>query len=179
MAGKRMDAWLHPELSKAGVGYQAYEAKLALGAGGLTGLGLGDSRQKLGYLPFHYTDMILAIIGEELGLIGTLTVVVAFAVLVSCGFHIARNARETFGTLLAFGITVLIGLQAVINIGVVTSALPNKGLPLPFISYGGSSLLMMLTCVGVLLSVARRASVQEALPVPRAASDNPFAAQPT
>ncbi len=166
MAGKRLLAWLHPEENRFGVGHQAYEAMIALGSGGLTGLGLGNGRQKLGFVAQHHTDFILSIIGEELGLVGTLAVVLAFIVLVICGIYIARHARDTFGTLLVLGITVLIGLQAAINIGVVTSALPNKGIPLPFISYGGSSLLMMLTCVGVMLSVARRAPATEPLPRP-------------
>ena len=157
MRMKRIFGWLNLEETKSGVGYQAYQAMLALGAGGWSGLGLGASRQKLGFVPEHHTDFILSIIGEELGLVATLAVVVAFVILVICGLHIARHASDTFGFLLAAGITFLIGLQACINIGVVTSALPNKGLPLPFISYGGSNLLMMLTCVGVLVSIARHA----------------------
>ena len=136
---------------------------LALGAGGWMGLGLGNGRQKRGFVPEHHTDFILSIIGEELGLIATLLVVLAFLIIVVCGLYIAYRARDTFGLLLAVGITLLIGLQAAINIGVVTSALPNKGLPLPFISYGGSNLLAMLACVGLLLSVARRARVIEPL----------------
>src|SRR2546430_8687405 len=101
---------------------------LALGSGGWTGLGLGNGRQKFGYLPEHQTDFILANIGEELGLIATLGVVAAFVVLLVCGIYIAWNSRDTFGLLLATGLTFLIALQAFINIGVVTSALPNKGL---------------------------------------------------
>lgn len=154
---KRIFSWLDLEQTKSGVGYQAYQAMLALGAGGWTGLGLGNGRQKLGFVPEQHTDFIFSIIGEELGLTATLLVVAAFVVLIICGLYIARHARDTFGLLLGAGITFLIGLQAFINIGVVTSVLPNKGLPLPFISYGGSSLLMMLTCVGVLLSIARLA----------------------
>ncbi len=171
MAGKRIFAWLNPEETKSGVGLQAYEAMLALGSGGLTGLGLGNGRQKLGFVPEHHTDFIFSIIGEELGLIGTLGVVLAFVVLVLCGLYIARHARDTFGTLLAFGLTILIGLQAVINIGVVTSALPNKGLPLPFISYGGSNLVVMLACVGVLLSIARHAPLGETWPEDQAETE--------
>ncbi|HTI97666.1 MAG TPA: putative lipid II flippase FtsW [Dongiaceae bacterium] len=154
---KRIFSWLDLEQTKSGVGYQAYQAMLALGAGGWTGLGLGNGRQKLGFVPEQHTDFIFSIIGEELGLTATLLVVAAFVVLIICGLYIARHARDSFGLLLGAGITFLIGLQAFINIGVVTSVLPNKGLPLPFISYGGSSLLMMLTCVGVLLSIARLA----------------------
>lgn len=161
MRMKRIFSWLYLEEHKSGVGYQAYQAMLALGSGGWTGLGLGNGRQKLGFVPEHHTDFILSIIGEELGLIATLLVVLGFVVIVLCGIYIAYRARDTFGLLLAIGITLLIGLQAMINIGVVTSALPNKGLPLPFISYGGSNLLMMLTCVGLLISVARQARVTE------------------
>jgi cell division protein FtsW len=136
---------------------------LALGSGGWTGLGLGNGRQKLGFVPEHHTDFIFSIIGEELGLVATLAVVIAFIVLVVCGICIAWSARDTFGQLLATGITFLIGLQAFINIGVVTSALPNKGLPLPFISYGGSNLLAMLACVGLLFSIARQAAPETAV----------------
>ena len=149
MRMKRIFSWLHLEEHKSGTGYQAYQAMLALGTGGWTGLGLGNGRQKLGFVPEHHTDFIFSIIGEELGLIATLLVIVAFMAMMICGIYIARRARDTFGLLLGSGITLLIGLQAFINIGVVTSALPNKGLPLPFISYGGSNLLVMLTCVGL------------------------------
>jgi len=159
----RIFSWLNLEENKSGVGYQAYHAMLALGSGSWTGLGLGNGREKLGFVPEHHTDFILSIIGEELGLIATLLVVVAFVVIVICGIYIALNSRDTFGLLLGTGLTTLIGLQAAINIGVVTSALPNKGLPLPFISYGGSNLLAMLTCVGLLLSVARQARAPEAI----------------
>ncbi|MDB6018912.1 MAG: Cell cycle protein [Pedosphaera sp.] len=156
---KRIFAWLHPEEHKMDIGLQAKQAMLAFGSGGWTGLGLGNSRQKLGYLPFHNTDFILPIIGEELGLVATLFVIIAFLLVVMCGFYIAAHASDTFGLLLGVGITLLIGLQAGINIGVVTNMLPNKGLPLPFISYGGSNLLMMLICVGLLVSIARKARV--------------------
>jgi cell division protein FtsW len=161
MRVKRIFGWLYLEEHKSGVGYQAYQAMLALGAGGWTGLGLGNGRQKLGFVPEHHTDFIFSIIGEELGLIATLLVITAFVAIVVCGICIARQARDTFGLLLGSGITFLIGLQALINIGVVTSALPNKGLPLPFISYGGSNLLIMLASVGVLLSIARHARTSE------------------
>ena len=176
---RRIFAWLFLEEHKEGVGYQAYQAMLALGAGGLTGLGLGSGRQKLGFVPEHHTDFIFSIIGEELGLIATLLIVAAFVVIVICGIYIARNARDSFGLLLGSGITFLIGLQAFINIGVVTSALPNKGLPLPFISYGGSNLLMMLLCVGLLFSVARRARAPEIKPTNPFAPDELISPQPT
>jgi len=173
---QRILAFLHPEEHKAGAGWQSYQALLALGSGGWTGLGLGNGRQKLGFVPEHYTDFILSIIGEELGFVATFAVVIAFVLIVVCGIYIAWRARDTFGQMLAAGITFLIGLQAFINIGVVTSALPNKGLPLPFISYGGSNLLLMLACVGLLFSVARQAVVtlendgamsENELPVPQ------------
>ena len=167
MRTKRIFSWLYLEENKSGVGYQAYQAMLALGAGGWTGLGLGNGRQKLGFVPEHHTDFIFSVIGEELGLIATLLVVLAFIAIVICGIYISVNAREPFGLLLGSGITFLIGLQAFINIGVVTSALPNKGLPLPFISYGGSNLFMMLASVGLLLSVARQAEVHRGSALPR------------
>jgi cell division protein FtsW len=157
MRAKRILAWLHPEENKQGVGYQAYEAMLALGSGGWFGLGLGNGRQKLGFVPEHHTDFIFSIIGEELGIIATLSVVILFAVLIVCGTIIARRSCDTFGTLLGLGITFMIGFQAFINIGVVTSTLPNKGMPLPFISYGGSNLLVMLVATGLLLSISRLA----------------------
>jgi cell division protein FtsW len=169
---KRIFGWLYLEEHKAGVGYQAHQAMIAFGAGGWTGLGLGNSRQKLGFVPEHHTDFIFSIVGEELGLVATLLVVLAFVVLVLCGIYIALNARDTFGMLLGAGLTFLIGLQAFINIGVVTSALPNKGLPLPFISYGGSNLLMMFASIGILLSIARHARLPEAV-VERAGDELP------
>jgi cell division protein FtsW len=175
MRMKRILAWLYLEENKDGVGFQAYQAMLALGSGGWTGLGLGNGRQKMGFVPEHHTDFIFSIIGEELGLIGTLGVVLAFVAIIICGIYIALRARDNFGMLLGCGITFLIGFQAFINIGVVTSALPNKGLPLPFISYGGSSLLMMLACIGVLLSIARHARETIATPDAVLAPDNPFA----
>lgn len=155
---RRIVVWLDPEQHKdTASGYQAWQALIALGAGGPFGAGLGNGRQKLGFLPEHHTDFIFSMVGEELGLVGTLAVLGIYAVFVVCGAYIAWNARDTFGLMLASGVTFLIGMQVFINIGVVTSALPNKGLALPFISYGGSSLLLMLFGVGVLLSVARRA----------------------
>src|SRR4051812_14776975 len=164
MRARRIFSWLDLEGHKSGVGYQAYQAMIALGAGGWTGLGLGNGRQKMGFVPENHTDFIFSIIGEELGLVTTLLVVLGFIGLVLCGIYIALNAKDTFGMLLGCGITFLIGLQAFINIGVVTSALPNKGLPLPFISYGGSNLLMMLMAVGILLSIARQAKAAGTLP---------------
>jgi len=168
---KRILSWLYLEENKDGVGYQAYQAMLALGSGGWLGLGLGNSRQKLGFVPEHHTDFIFPIIGEELGLVATLGVIGGFVGIVVCGVYIATHARDAFGTMLAAGVTFLIGLQAFINIAVVTSVLPNKGLALPFISYGGSNLVAMLGCVGLLLSVARQGRE------PEIKSSNPFATE--
>ena len=181
----RIFAWLHPQQHLNGAALQARQAMIGLGSGGWFGVGLGNGMQKNGYLPEIQTDFIFANIGEELGLVATLFIVIAFVVIALCGVIIAINAREPFGTLLAAGVTFLICLQAAINIGVVTSALPNKGLPLPFISYGGSNLLAMLVCVGLLFSVARCAPVREksseesSKSAVKKTGDNPFAARPT
>ena len=166
----RIEAYLHPERHLDGKAFQQDQAKIALGSGGLWGVGLGDGRQKFGYVPENHTDFILSIVGEELGLAATLGVVLAFLGIALSGVFIAMHASDRFGMMLGIGITFLISLQAFINIGVVTEVLPNKGLPLPFVSYGGSSLLMMLTSIGLLLSVARRAHE----PVRRERGANPF-----
>lgn len=152
------------------LGYQTEQAKVALGSGGPTGLGLGNGRQKLGFVPEHHTDFILSVIGEELGLVATLSVLAAYAAIIVCGLYIAWHAADLFGLLLAAGLTSLIGLQALLNIAVVTECVPNKGLPLPFVSYGGSNLVAMMICVGLLLNVARRAGAD-----PRSLVQNPFA----
>ena len=183
MRMNRIAAWLHPQQHLNGAALQAQQGMIAIGSGGLTGLGLGNGLQKQGYVPEIQSDFIFANIGEELGLIATLLVILAFVLIALCGIFIALNSRDNFGCLLASGITFLISLQALINIGVVTSVLPNKGLALPFISSGGSSLLAMLIGVGILLSIARRAplrenSAREKSSVPAAdASQNPFAAR--
>jgi cell division protein FtsW len=162
MRMRRIMAWVHPEENKEGAGYQVYQAMIALGSGGWFGLGLGNGRQKMGFVPEHHTDFIFSIIGEELGLVATMAVVLLFVALVICGVVIARRSCDAFGLLLATGLTFMIGLQAFINIGVVTSVLPNKGMPLPFISYGGSNLVLMLVSVGLLVSISRYA--MEAVP---------------
>jgi cell division protein FtsW len=173
MRMRRIMAWVHPEQNKEGAGYQAFQAMIALGSGGWFGLGLGNGRQKLGFVPEDHTDFIFSIIGEELGLVATMAVVLLFITLVVCGVVIARRSRDAFGLLLGTGLTFMIGLQAFINIGVVTSILPNKGMPLPFISYGGSNLVLMLISVGLLVSISRYAT--EAVPQK---SSNPFEAVP-
>jgi len=158
MRMRRIMAWLHPEQNQGGAGYQGHEAMIALGSGGWTGLGLGNGRQKLGFVPEHHTDFIFSIMGEELGLVVTMSVVLLFLALTICGVFIARRSSDAFGLLLSTGLTFMIGFQAFINMGVVTSMLPNKGMPLPFISYGGSNLVLMLIALGLLLSVSRFAT---------------------
>lgn len=155
---QRVYAWLHPEETRLDKGMQTYQAMAALGSGGLKGVGLGEGRQKLGFVPEHHTDFILSVIGEELGLAATLSVILAFMVILFCGIYIAWNAADTFGMLIATGITFLIAMQVVINIGVVTGSIPNKGLALPFISYGGSNLVIMMGCVGLLINIGRHAT---------------------
>lgn len=153
----RIMAFLSPERYPK----EAYQLRQSLDAfilGGGWGAGLGESVQKHNYLPEAQTDFILAIIGEELGFPATIMVAVLFAAFFVCGLIIAVKASDAFGRLLAFGITTMISLQAAINVGVVTGCLPTKGLPLPFISAGGSSLVMTMFCVGVLLNVARHAA---------------------
>ncbi len=148
----RMLAYLHPE-AHAASSYQWEQGMIALGSGGVDGLGLGNGIQKTGYLPEAHTDFILPTIGEELGLRCTLTVVFLYVVFIICGAIIATHARDRFGLLLGFGIVILIALQAAVNIGVTTGIFPNKGMPLPFISYGGSNLALCLLGVGILLNI--------------------------
>ena len=171
----RVLAWLNPELYKDDKGYQAYQSLIALGSGGVTGLGLGEGRTKMGFIPEQHTDFIYSVIGEEMGLIATLAVLAAFVIILVCGVVIAWNSRDTFGLLLATGCTFLLGLQAFINIGVVTGTLPNKGLALPFLSYGGSNLLAMSATVGILLNVARHSRATRGEGSFRGNDLNPFA----
>ncbi len=161
---RRLLAFLDLEKYKQGAGYQVWQAILAFGSGGLTGLGLGNSRQKMFYLPEAHTDFIFPIIGEELGLVGTLTILICFAVLVACGITVALRASDPFGQYLGLGLVMLIGTQALINVGVVTAWLPTKGLPLPFISFGGSNLVMSMMCVGILLSIYRHSAAEATSP---------------
>lgn len=143
-----------------GAGYQVSQSLLGIGSGGLLGVGLGDSMQKQQFLPEPHTDFVFAFIGEELGLLGTLGVIALFAVFALNGLRIARAAPTYHGFLLAAGITAMISVYAMLNIGVVTGVLPTTGLPLPFISYGGSSLVWNLGGVGILLGVARAGRLQ-------------------
>jgi cell division protein FtsW len=151
----RFLAFLYPEKYPADA-YQTVQGLIALGSGGVEGLGLGNGRQKMLYLPFAHTDFIFPVIGEELGLRWTLAVVATYLVFILCGANIAMRARDRFGMLLGFGVTIIIALQAAVNIGVTTALLPNKGLPLPFISYGGTNLIFCLIGVGILINIYRQ-----------------------
>ena len=152
----RIMAFLEPEKHAQDEAFQLLNALYAFVAGGAGGVGLGDSLQKHFYLPEAHTDFIFAIIGEELGILGSMGVVILFVVFLLCGLRISGRAADAGGRLMAFGITFLISLQAALNIGVVTGRLPTKGLPLPFISFGGTSLVVLLFMVGVLLNIARQ-----------------------
>jgi len=163
----RLSAFLHPQNYKDDAGLQQMQALIAWGSGGMDGLGLGNGRQKMLYLPYAHTDFIFPIIGEELGLRFSLLVVFLFVVIIVCGIMIALHARDRFGLLLGCGIVSLLALQAAVNIGVTTSLLPNKGLPLPFISYGGSNLAACMFGIGVLVNIYRQ-GILEPPPVKRA-----------
>ncbi|MFH1189330.1 MAG: putative lipid II flippase FtsW [Candidatus Omnitrophota bacterium] len=152
---KRLMTFLNPWADKQGTGFQIIQSFIALGSGGLFGVGLGQSRQKLFYLPASYTDFIFSIIGEELGLLGTASIVVLFILFVWEGMKVVMRTTGIFEKMLSFGIILTIALEAIINIGVTAGALPTKGLPLPFISYGGSGLIFHLMAVGLLLNVAK------------------------
>lgn len=152
---KRMMIFLDPWSDKRGTGFQIIQSFVALGSGGLIGVGLGQSRQKLFYLPASHTDFIFSIIGEELGFIGTASVVILFGIFVWQGMKIVFKSAGTFERITALGIVSLVGIEAIINIGVTAGALPTKGLPLPFISYGGSGLIFHLMAVGILFNIAK------------------------
>jgi cell division protein FtsW len=152
----RLMAFLHPDQYQEKEGHQQWMGLIAFGSGGVEGLGLGNGRQKMLYLPYAHTDFIFPVIGEELGLRVTLGIVFCYLLIFTSGILISLNAKDRFGSLLGFGCTAILGLQAAINIGVTTSLLPNKGLPLPFISYGGSNLFFCLICIGILINIYRQ-----------------------
>jgi cell division protein FtsW len=154
----RLMAFLHPEADPLGKGFHAIQSLIAVGTGGVTGLGLGHGKQKLFFLPYPYTDFIYAIVGEELGLIGCVAVLALFGFLFARGVRAAANAPDAFGRLLGIGLSVMIVVQALVNISVVLSLLPTKGIPLPFLSYGGSALWADLVAVGILLNLSQHAS---------------------
>jgi cell division protein FtsW len=152
---ERVVAYLNPNMDPSGSSFQVQQALAALASGGILGKGLGASSQKFGFVPAVHTDTIMAILGEELGLIGCLVLIGLFILLAYRGFKIALEAPDGFGTILASGLTCALALQALVNMAVVTATLPYAGVPLPFISYGGSSMVTTLACVGLLLSISR------------------------
>ncbi|MGH7277305.1 MAG: putative lipid II flippase FtsW [Candidatus Rokuibacteriota bacterium] len=156
---RRITAFWDPWQDPQGSGFQIIQSWLALGSGGLFGRGIGESRQKLFYLPESHTDFIFAILGEEVGFLGAVAVLGLFVVLIWRGLRIGLRAADPFGAYLALGITVLIATQTLVNVGVVTGVLPTKGLPLPFVSFGGSALLVTMVSTGVLLNISQHASV--------------------
>ncbi|MCK9603637.1 MAG: putative lipid II flippase FtsW [Candidatus Omnitrophica bacterium] len=151
----RILAFLNPWLDPKGSGFQIIQSQIALGSGGIFGVGLGHSRQKLFYLPAAHTDFIFSIIGEELGLFGTLGVIILFMFFIQQGLKVVKNSPDKFGYFLSLGLVLMISLKAIINIGVSCGVLPTKGLPLPFISYGGSSFMFDMISVGMLINIAR------------------------
>jgi cell division protein FtsW len=153
---QRLVAFTDPEKYRLCEGLQQWQGLIAFGSGGFDGVGLGEGRQKMHYLPYAHTDFIFPMIGEELGLKATALTVFAFLVILLCGALISANARDRFGMLLGLGCTMLITIQSLVNLGVTTSLLPNKGMPLPFISYGGSNLVVCLFLIGLLVNIHRQ-----------------------
>lgn len=156
---RRLTTYLNPESDPLGASYQIRQVLLSLGSGGWTGIGIGKSRQKYEYLPEANTDSIFAIIGEETGFMGTTLVVGAFAFLVWRMFRVAAHSADSFGKLLAAGIASWIGIQSVLNIGAMTAVVPLTGIPLPLISYGGSSLVILLAASGIVVNISRQQKI--------------------
>jgi cell division protein FtsW len=162
MAPYRMNrflVFLNPEMDPQGIGYQINQALLAIGSGGIFGLGLGHSRQKFNYLPEPIGDSIFAVIAEELGLVGAVILIILFVVVAFRGYRIAKNAPDEFGRLIAVGITSWIVFQAFINISAISGIIPLTGIPLPFVSYGGTSLLFLMAGTGILLNISKQAKL--------------------
>ena len=154
----RISAFLHPYSDPLGKGFQIIQSYIAIGTGGITGVGLMEGKQKLFFLPEPQTDFIFSVVGEELGLLGCLAILVIFAIILVRGLRASQACKDDFGRLLAIGLTVMIVGQALVNMSVVLGLLPTKGIPLPFVSYGGSSLLVNLVAVGILLNISQQAS---------------------
>ena len=152
---ERITTFLNPWSDPTDSGWQIIQSLYAIGSGGLFGVGLGESKQKFLYIPEPHNDFIFSILAEELGFVGCAVVIILFAIFIWRGLLIAMKAPDMFGSLVAVGITTLIGLQAIMNIAVVTSSMPNTGIPLPFFSYGGTALVILLCAVGVLLNISR------------------------
>jgi cell division protein FtsW len=167
---ERLGVWWSPESALQGAGYQIQQSLIALGSGGWMGVGLGKSQQKLLFLPEEHTDFILAVIGEELGFCGITLLLTLFSFFVFLGYRISQQAPDLYSSILALGITLLIAIQAIFNMGVVTATFPNKGISLPFISFGGSSLFFLLFEIGLLANIARslQSPLQASLSTPSA-----------
>ena len=158
----RIYGWLDPFNPPAGVDtWQTRQSLMSIGSGGLLGLGLGQSRQKYLYLPEPQNDFIFAIVCEELGFIGALIIIILFAMLVWRGVTISMKAKDKFGMLLGVGLSLQIGLQVVLNIAVVTNTIPNTGISLPFFSYGGTSLVILMAEMGIVLSISRNSAIEK------------------
>ncbi len=157
----RLAVWRDPWSDVTGSGWQTIQSLLSIGSGGLFGAGLGESRQKYLWVPEPHNDFIFAIVCEELGLVGALVIIALFAALVWRGFIIASRAKDQFGTLMAFGLIIQVGIQAALNIMVVTNTIPNTGISLPFFSYGGTALVMLLAQMGIVLSISRASKVNK------------------
>ena len=157
---ERLLSFRDPFAKMSDEGYQLSQSLIALGSGGLFGMGLGQGRQKFAYLPYPESDFIFAIVGEDFGMVGCVTVIALFVLFVLAGLRVSLACRDRFGCLLGTGITSMIGLQAFINMGVVTGILPTTGLPLPFFSAGGTSVSMIMAAVGILLSISRENGVR-------------------
>lgn len=157
----RIKYWLDPWADPTGLGFQTIQSLLAIGSGGILGRGIGQSRQKYLWVPEPHNDFIFSIVCEELGLIGAMVIIILFCLLVWRGFTIAMRSQDKFGSLLAIGLTFQVGLQAMLNIWVVTNTIPNTGISLPFFSYGGTSLVILLAEMGIVLSVSRGASIEK------------------
>ncbi len=157
----RIKYWQDPWADPTGQGFQTIQSLLAIGSGGVLGRGLGQSRQKYLWVPEPHNDFIFSIVCEELGLIGAVIIILLFALLVWRGFTIAMRSSDKFGSMLALGLTFQVGLQAMLNIWVVTNTIPNTGISLPFFSYGGTSLLILLAEMGIILSVSRGANIEK------------------
>ena len=156
----RVTGFLHPFKDASGDSFQVVQSLMALGSGGIFGVGIGKSIQKTMYLPEPHNDFIMAIIGEEVGFIGILVIIILYVILIWRGVIIAINAPDLFGTLLATGIVSMVSAQVIFNIGVVTSSLPATGIALPFISYGGNALIIFMTCSGILLNISKKRTIE-------------------
>ena len=159
--GKRVNAWLDPWSDPQGEGYQIIQSLYAIGSGGLMGRGLGNSQQKYGYLPEAHNDYIFSIACEELGFIGAVVIILLFAMLVWRGFRIALKSNDKFGCLICVGVMTQVGAQALLNIAVVSNAIPSTGISLPFFSYGGTSLVLLLLEMGVVLNISRYSNTEK------------------